>query len=178
MALRYFNAAGADPDGEIGECNVPETRAIPILLHAAAGGANDFTIFGDDYPTPDGTCVRDYVHVVDLAEAHVAALSALVGGAESASLNLGTGRGWSVRELVNSVRRVTNSDVSVRIGPRRRGDPPILIADSTRASQELGWRPRHRDLGTIVADAWAWQQIRARRKRIVAQVQSPYQAQP
>ena len=107
MALRYFNAAGADPDGEIGECHVPETHAIPLLLNAAAGAEENFVIFGDDYPTPDGTCVRDYVHVADLADAHVMAVRALLDGAKSAIFNIGTGRGWSVRELVETVRKVT-----------------------------------------------------------------------
>ena len=155
-ALRYFNAAGADPDGEIGECHVPETHAIPLLLDAAAGAAHGFTIFGDDYPTPDGTCVRDYVHVTDLAAAHVAALRALTDGAASAALNLGTGRGWSVREVVDSMRRITNRDLTVHVGPRRPGDPPVLVADAARARQKLGWRPQHSDLETLVTHAWAW----------------------
>jgi len=158
MALRYFNAAGADAEGEIGECHVPETHAIPLLLDAAAGATTGFTIFGDDYPTTDGTCVRDYIHVSDLAEAHVAALRALVDGAESAAFNLGTGRGWSVQELVDRTRRITNRDVTVHVGPRRSGDPPILVADAARARRLLGWRPRYPDLATQVAHAWAWRQ--------------------
>jgi len=162
MALRYFNAAGADPDGEIGECHVPETHAIPLLLDAAAGVNDGFTIFGDDYPTPDGTCVRDYIHVTDLAAAHVAALRALTSGAASAALNLGTGRGWSVRELIDSMRRITNRDVTVHVGPRRPGDPPVLVADATRAHQKLGWQPQHSDLETVVSDAWAWRQGRGK----------------
>ncbi len=158
IALRYFNAAGADPEGEIGECHVPETHAIPLLLDAAAGESEGFTIFGDDYPTADGTCVRDYVHVTDLADAHVAALRALLDGAESSTLNLGSGRGWSVRELVDTVRKVTNREIAVPIGPRRPGDPPVLIADAARARDRLGWRPRHSELATQVAHAWAWRQ--------------------
>src|SRR5579862_9586875 len=134
IALRYFNAAGADPDGEIGECHVPETHAIPLLLEVAAGGQG-FTIFGDDYPTADGTCVRDYVHVTDLADAHVRALRALLDGADSMALNLGTGRGWSVRELVATVREVTSRDFTVQLGPRRPGDPPTLVAEATRARE-------------------------------------------
>lgn len=156
MALRYFNAAGADPDGEIGECHVPETHAIPLLLDAAAGASESFTIFGDDYPTADGTCVRDYVHVSDLADAHVKALQALLQGTDSTALNLGTGRGWSVRELVASARQVTNRELPVHFGPRRPGDPPVLIADPARARELLGWRPRYADLVTQLAHAWAW----------------------
>jgi UDP-arabinose 4-epimerase len=159
VALRYFNAAGADPGGEIGECHVPETHAIPLLLDAAAGEGR-FTIFGDDYPTADGTCVRDYIHVSDLADAHVAALRLLLDGGESTAFNLGTGRGWSVRELVDSVRKVTNSKLAVSIGPRRPGDPPILVAYAAHASERLGWRPRYADPETQVAHAWAWRQGR------------------
>jgi len=157
IALRYFNAAGADPDGAIGECHVPETHAIPLLLEAAAGGRG-FTIFGDDYPTADGTCVRDYIHVSDLADAHVRALRALLDGADNSALNLGTGRGWSVRELVAAVREVTGRDVPVQSGPRRPGDPPALIADPTLARAKLGWRPVYGELATQVSHAWAWRQ--------------------
>jgi UDP-glucose-4-epimerase GalE len=157
VALRYFNAAGADPDGAIGECHVPETHAIPLLLEAAEGGRG-FTIFGDDYPTGDGTCVRDYVHVSDLADAHVRALRALVDGADSMALNLGTGRGWSVSELVATVREVTGRDFPVQLGPRRAGDPPALVADPARARAKLGWRPQYFELATQVAHAWAWRQ--------------------
>lgn len=158
MALRYFNAAGADPDGDIGECHLPETHAIPLILDAVGGSGNGFTIFGDDYPTADGTCIRDYVHVSDLADAHVAALRALLEGSDSAALNLGTGRGWSVREVVDRVRRVTNRELKVSVGPRRPGDPPALVADASRAQRQLGWRPKHSDLETMVAHAWAWRQ--------------------
>ena len=158
IALRYFNAAGADPEGEIGECHLPETHAIPLLLDVAAEENKSFTIFGNDYPTVDGTCVRDYIHVTDLADAHVRAVRALIDGAESTALNLGTGRGWSVRELVNSVRDVTGCDVAVKVGARRPGDPPVLIADAARAHHQLGWRPLHSDLITQVKHAWAWRQ--------------------
>jgi UDP-arabinose 4-epimerase len=157
IALRYFNAAGADPDGEIGECHVPETHAIPLLLEAAEEGRS-FTIFGDDYATADGTCVRDYVHVSDLADAHVRALRALLDGAGTMALNLGTGRGWSVRELVATVREVTGRDFPVRSGPRRPSDPPALVADPARARKKLGWLPLHSELSTQVAHAWAWRQ--------------------
>jgi UDP-arabinose 4-epimerase len=158
IALRYFNAAGADPDGEIGECHVPETHVIPLLLDAAAGEAESFVIFGDDYPTPDGTCVRDYIHVTDLADAHVKALGAMLEGAENTALNLGTGRGWSVRELVASVREVTGRNFAVQSGGRRPGDPPVLIADASRARHRLGWRPLYPDLTDQVRHAWAWRQ--------------------
>jgi UDP-arabinose 4-epimerase len=158
IALRYFNAAGADPDGEIGECHVPETHAIPLLLDAAVGEGKGFTIFGDDYPTPDGTCVRDYIHVSDLADAHVQALNALLNSAESTALNLGTGRGWSVRELVAAVGKITGRDFPVQNGARRPGDPAVLIADPSRAHHELGWQPRYVDLATQVRHAWTWRQ--------------------
>jgi len=158
IALRYFNAAGADPDCEIGECHVPETHVIPLLLDAAAGESTDFTIYGDDYPTADGTCVRDYIHVTDLADAHVDAVRALLDGAQSTALNLGTGRGWSIRELIASVREVTGCGFSVRVGARRPGDPPALIADASRARHQLGWQPRYSDLTTQVMHAWTWRQ--------------------
>jgi UDP-arabinose 4-epimerase len=158
MALRYFNAAGADPEGDIGECHIPETHAIPLVLEAAAGESKTFTIFGDDYPTADGTCVRDYVHVTDLADAHVKAVGALLDGAESTALNLGTGRGWSVRELVDSVRDVTGRNISVLMGARRPGDPPVLIADASRARHQLGWWPKYPDLSSQVMHAWSWRQ--------------------
>ena len=158
MALRYFKAAGADPQSETGECHVPETHAIPLLLEAAAGESKGFTIFGDDYPTADGTCVRDYIHVADLADAHVAAVRALLDGADSAALNLGTGRGWSVRELVAGVRDVTGCDVPVLVGARRSGDPPVLIANASRARHQLAWQPRYTDLKSQIMHAWAWRQ--------------------
>jgi UDP-glucose-4-epimerase GalE len=160
IALRYFNAAGADPDGEIGECHVPETHVVPLLLDAAAGASTAFTIYGDDYPTADGTCVRDYIHVSDLADAHVKAARALLDGAESTALNLGTGRGWSVRELITTVREVTGCDIPTLVGARRPGDPPALIADACRARHELQWRPRYPDIATQVMHAWAWRQGR------------------
>ena len=159
IALRYFNAAGADPDGDIGECHVPETHAIPLLLDVAAGERPHFTIFGDDYPTADGTCIRDYIHVSDLADAHVAALRALLGrNVANTACNLGTGRGWSVRELVDAVGDLAKRPLPVRIGPRRTGDPPCLVADATRAREQLGWRPRFGDIATQIAHAWAWRQ--------------------
>ncbi len=158
MALRYFNAAGADPDGEIGECHVQETHALPRLLDVAAGESDAFTINGDDYATPDGTCIRDFIHVTDLTDGHVRAVSALLTGTESAALNVGTGRGWSVRELVASVREVTGRSIPVHIGPRRPGDPPVLVADPALAKPRLGWSPRFAEIDIQVAHAWAWRQ--------------------
>jgi len=162
IALRYFNAAGADPEGDLGECHVPETHAIPLLLEAAAGERKRFVIFGDDYPTADGTCVRDFIHVTDLADAHVKAVRALLDGADSAALNLGTGRGWSVRELVATVREVTGRKFPVQVGARRPGDPPILVADPSRARHQLGSRPRYADLAPKVTHAWLWRQGKGR----------------
>jgi len=157
-ALRYFNAAGADPDGEIGEAHDPETHLIPLALDAVAGIGPPLTVFGEDYATADGTCVRDYIHVADLADAHVAALRALLGGAPSKAYNLGTGNGFSVRQVLDAVAKVTGRAVPHQVGPRRPGDPPELVADPSLANRELGWRPRLSDLDTIVATAWAWHQ--------------------
>ena len=155
-ALRYFNACGADPDGDLGECHEPETHLIPVALEAAAGVREALHLFGTDYPTPDGTCVRDYVHVSDLAEAHVLAVDALIGGRQIGARNLGTGRGQSNREVIAAVEQVTGRPVPVREAPRRPGDPPTLVADATRFAEEFAWRPRHSELETIVTSAWAW----------------------
>jgi UDP-arabinose 4-epimerase len=158
IALRYFNAAGADPDGEIGEIHVPETHVVPLVLDAAAGQGGVFTIFGSDYPTADGTCVRDYIHVTDLADAHVRAVQSLLHGGESEAVNVGTGRGWSVLEVIERARRVTGRLVPTCRGPRRPGDPPVLVSDPTRARERLGWSPRYPDLGQQISHAWAWRQ--------------------
>jgi len=155
--LRYFNAAGADPDGEIGEDHSPEIHLIPRAIEAASGGP-PLQVFGDDYPTPDGTCVRDYVHVMDLAEAHVRAVDALSGSAESAIYNVGTGRGWSVREVIETVSRVAGRPVVWVPAPRRPGDPAALYASSAKLQRELGWEPRYPDLETIVRHALQWHQ--------------------
>ena len=157
VALRYFNAAGADPDGEIGELHDPETHAIPCALLAAAGHAA-FAINGVDYATPDGTCIRDYVHVSDLAEAHVQALDHLDAGGSTDAFNLGNGRGASVRDVVGAVEQVTGRTVEARERPRRPGDPPELIAAAGRANTVLGWTPRFSELRTQVEHAWKWQQ--------------------
>jgi UDP-glucose 4-epimerase len=156
-ALRYFNAAGADPSGEIGEDHDPESHLIPIVLQVALGQRDKITVFGDDYPTPDGTCIRDYIHVCDLADAHLRALDRLEPG-KGICLNLGTGRGTSVREIIEACRKVTGHAIPEVMGKRRAGDPPELIADARRAKAELGWTPKYQDVESIVKTAWNWHQ--------------------
>jgi UDP-glucose-4-epimerase GalE len=155
VALRYFNACGADPDGELGEDHAPEIHLIPRAIDAALGGP-PLKLFGEDYPTPDGTCLRDYIHVADLADAHLRALDALRGGAVSAFYNVGTGRPWSVREVIDTVSRVVGQPVRWEPAPRRAGDPAALYASSRRVRDGLGWAPRYTDLETIVRHAWRW----------------------
>jgi UDP-glucose-4-epimerase GalE len=156
MSLRYFNAAGADESGEIGELHDPETHLIPAALKAITGERGELELFGSDYSTPDGTCIRDYVHVNDLAEAHVSALKQLEAGKNSAALNLGTGAGCSVKEVVAMIEEVTGSKVPRRVGPRRPGDPPMLVADPARAEAALQWEAK-RTLREIVQTAWQWE---------------------
>ena len=156
-ALRYFNAAGADPEGEIGEDHMPETHLIPLVLRAALGSAPPVQLFGTDYPTRDGSAIRDYIHVTDLADAHVRALRHLTDGGDSLTLNLGTGGGASVREVVAAVERVAGRPVPQRETARRPGDPPELVADPALARRRLGWQPRYSDLDTIVRTALAWE---------------------
>ncbi len=155
IALRYFNAAGADPAGELGEDHAPEIHLIPRAIDAARGGQS-LEVFGLDYPTPDGTCLRDYVHVMDLAAAHVLAAGALAAGRPSAVYNVGSGRPWSVRDVIDTVSRVVGAPVPWRAAPRRAGDPSALVASSARVQAELGWRPELSDLETIVTHAAAW----------------------
>ncbi len=155
-ALRYFNAAGADAESEIGERHDPETHLIPLAIQAAMRKGPPLSIFGTDYPTPDGTAIRDYIHVTDLAEAHVLALRDLLAGGDSMALNLGTGAGHSVRQVVETVEAVAGKEVPVRLAPRRVGDPPELVADPSRAFERLGWRARHSGLENIVETAWRW----------------------
>lgn len=155
--LRYFNAAGADPDGALGECHEPETHLVPLVLQVASGRRREIAIFGDDYDTPDGTCIRDYIHVEDLCDAHLRALRRLADGADGQAFNLGNGQGFSVREVIEAARRVTGHPIPAAIHPRRAGDPPRLVADATRAREVLGWTPRHADLDTIIGHAWAWE---------------------
>lgn len=158
ISLRYFNAAGGDPDGEIGEDHDPETHLIPLLLDAASGRGPHVTIFGTDYETADGTCIRDYVHVADLADAHAKALKALDEGASSNAYNLGSGQGYSVREVVAAVERIVGVRVPVKFGARRPGDPAVLISDISKALQSLRWRPRFTNLDEITRTAWFWRQ--------------------
>ncbi len=163
VALRYFNACGDDPDGEIGEVHDPETHLIPIVLQAALGKREYIEVFGTDYPTEDGTAVRDYIHVSDLADAHVRALDYLVAGGESTKLNLGTGNGISVQQVVDSARRVTGREIPVKYGPRRAGDPPALYADPSKAKEALGWEAQWTDIDKIIESAWNWEQVRIKR---------------
>lgn len=155
--LRYFNAAGADPQGRLGECHEPETHLIPLVLQVASGRRPTLSLFGDEHDTPDGTCIRDYVHVADLAEAHLLALSRLVAGARGGQYNLGNGTGFSVREIVAAAARVTGRPIPVQVMPAREGDPARLVADAHLAFDQLGWRPRHPAIETILEDAWNWE---------------------
>jgi UDP-glucose-4-epimerase GalE len=163
VVLRYFNAAGADPDGDLGADHDPETRLIPLVIEAALGRRTEVEVYGTDYPTPDGTAIRDYVHVSDLAEAHVRALHHLLDGGSSVALNLGTGHGHSVREVIHTVERVSGMTVPVQEVARRPGDPPVLTGDPRRAEEVLGWQPRYPDLSNIVRTAWHWHGRRIRR---------------
>lgn len=155
-ALRYFNAAGAHISGKIGEDHNPETHLIPIILQAALGQRDSITIFGDDYNTEDGTCVRDYIHVTDLADAHILALDKMRADGKSNIYNLGNGNGFSVKEVVDITRKVTGVDIKAELGERRPGDPAILVASSEKAKKELNWKPKYNDLGTIIETAWKW----------------------
>jgi UDP-glucose 4-epimerase len=158
VIFRYFNVAGADPEGEIGEHHRPETHLIPLMLDAIDGKRDALTLHGTDYDTPDGTCIRDYVHVCDLVAAHLEGVQWLMSGKESRVFNLGTGRGFSVREVIDHARSVTNRPVPIVEGPRRAGDATKLVSGSTRAAQELGWQPVRSTLDTMIADAWRWHQ--------------------
>ena len=155
VILRYFNAAGADSEGRIGEWHTPESHVIPLAIEAAKGTKSNFKIFGSDYPTRDGTCIRDFVHVSDLAEAHSGGIEHLIGGGESVALNLGTGHGTSVKEIVEAIELVSMKRLPVEYSPRREGDPPELVADNSLAKIKLGWEPRH-TLTSIVNSAWKW----------------------
>ncbi len=158
VALRYFNAAGAHPDGSLGERHEPETHLIPLVLQVASGRRPHIARYGAQHATPDGSCIRDYVHVQDLCEAHLLALRRLEAGGDSAVFNLGNGQGHSVNEVIEAARRVTGHPIPLRDDPPRAGDPPVLVADASRARAELGWTPRIPDLDTIIAHAWQWEQ--------------------
>ena len=156
VALRYFNAAGAHPSGSIGEAHTPETHLIPIILQVAQGKRDKLSLFGADYPTRDGTCVRDYIHVTDLAQAHILALDYLLAGGENNVFNLGNGVGFTNKEVVEVARSVTGHPIPAEVAPRRAGDPAQLVASSDKAKSVLGWKPQYDDLETIVATAWSW----------------------
>lgn len=158
VVLRYFNVAGADEAAEIGEQHRPETHLVPLILDAAAGARDQITVFGADYPTPDGTCIRDYVHVEDLIDAHVLGLRRLLDGGADLAVNLGIGHGFSVREVIDRARAVTGLDIPEALGPRRPGDPARLVCDGRKAGAELDWRPRRSTLERMIADAWRWRQ--------------------
>jgi UDP-glucose 4-epimerase len=159
--LRYFNAAGADLDGELGEEHDPETHLIPRVLMTALGRFQEVQIFGTDYPTPDGTCIRDYVHVADLATAHVLALEWLLQGKPSDNFNLGTGQGYTVMEVVEKARQISKRSIVKKASPRRPGDPPVLLASNEKATEALGWRPQIESLPDIIASAWEWHRKRS-----------------
>jgi len=156
VALRYFNAAGAHASGKIGEDHDPETHLVPLILQAALGQRDSIKIFGDDYDTPDGTCIRDYIHVSDLADAHLRAVEYLLGGGDSDVFNLGSGQGFSVKEMIEAVREVTGRDFPVQVTPRRAGDPAVLVASSDKARSVLGWKPSRDNLQDIIGSAWGW----------------------
>lgn len=156
ISLRYFNAGGADPDGEVGESHDPETHLIPLVLDAAIGRRPFITVYGGDYPTVDGTCIRDYIHVSDLAMAHVHALQALESGSESRAYNLGNGQGFSVCEIIEMAEKITGKTITLQWGDRRTGDPPILVGDSSRIRDELGWKPKFERIESIIETAWVW----------------------
>jgi len=163
VCLRYFNAAGAAPDAHLGERHDPETHLIPLVLQAAAGRRSHITVFGQDYDTPDGTCIRDYVHVSDLCQAHLLALRKLWSGAESGEFNLGNGHGFSVREVIEAARQVTGKEIPVVFSERRPGDPARLVAESTRAKEWLGWSPQYSELEKIIEHAWRWERSQSGR---------------
>ena len=156
MSLRYFNAAGADPDGETGEDHTPETHLIPLILDVSRGRRDELQVFGNDYDTDDGTCVRDYIHVTDLVDAHVLALEKLLDGSPSDAVNLGTGEGYSVLQVIEKAAAITAKKIPFSIVGRRPGDPAVLVASNTKADKTLGWKPRHSDLQTIIETAWNW----------------------
>ena len=159
--LRYFNAAGADAEAAVGERHQPETHLIPLVLQVATGERESISIFGDDYPTPDGSCLRDYIHVSDLTQAHLLALESLLGGGGNSTYNLGNSTGYSVRQIIDTARQITGHPIPAITAKRREGDPAILVADSSRIRAELGWQPRYENIGDIIRSAWVWHQREA-----------------
>ena len=157
VCLRYFNAAGAHPDGLLGERHDPETHLIPLILQAASGRREAISVFGRDYPTADGTCIRDYIHIMDLCQAHLLALVQLVQGGVSAAYNLGNGHGFSVQQIIDAAQQVTQRPIKIIDAPRREGDPAVLVADSTLARKKLYWIPSYADIDTIIQHAWNWE---------------------
>jgi UDP-glucose 4-epimerase len=161
VCLRYFNAAGADPEGELGERHEPETHLIPLVLQVASGRRDSISVFGTDYSTADGTCIRDYIHIVDLCQAHSLALGHLSKGGRSLKLNLGNGMGYSVKEVIDTAMKITGREIQVSYADRRPGDPAVLVADASQAKEVLGWKPKHAELSEIIRHAWAWEQMQA-----------------
>lgn len=172
VCFRYFNAAGADPDGRLGEDHTPETHLIPLVLQTALGHRESISIFGTDYLTPDGTCVRDYIHVMDLAQAHILGLQHLLGGKKSDVFNLGNGNGFSVRDVIETAKRVTEQSINVIEAERRLGDPPILVGSYEKAKAMLGWQPQFTELKDILIHAWKWHQKRHGYKPVIAEAQT------
>ncbi|MDZ7910069.1 MAG: UDP-glucose 4-epimerase GalE [Gemmobacter sp.] len=166
VCLRYFNAAGADPEGQLGERHEPETHLIPLVLQAASGRRSHISVFGQDYDTPDGTCIRDYVHINDLCQAHWRAVQSLVTGGPSQAYNLGNSSGFSVQEVIDTARRVTGKEIAVQYAARRAGDPARLVADSSRAMSVLGWKPQFAALETLIQHAWQWEQRPSNPQRV------------
>ena len=167
VCLRYFNAAGADPSCALGERHDPETHLIPLVLQVASGRRPHIDVYGRDYPTPDGTCVRDYIHVEDLCQAHLLALRSLAAGAPSSAYNLGNGDGFSVQSVIEAAQRVTGRPIRIADAPRRAGDPARLVADASRARTELDWKPRYADLDSIIAHAWRWETRQSREPEVI-----------
>ena len=160
VIFRYFNAAGADPDGTIGEDHNPETHLIPLILQTALGKRDAITVYGTDYPTDDGTCIRDYIHVSDLADAHVLGLQYLLKGSQSEIFNLGNGNGFSVKEVIDAAKQITGKPINVVFGDRRAGDPPALVGSATKAQSILNWEPQYADINLILQHSWQWHQKR------------------
>lgn len=168
ISLRYFNACGADPLLRTGECHDPESHLIPIILQVASRRRKAIYIYGDDYQTPDGTCVRDYIHIMDLCDAHRLALQALLANGETAAYNLGNGQGFSVKQVIDTAKQVTQCDIPFEISQRRAGDPAVLVADATAAIEQLNWQPKYSDLNDIIQHAWAWEQKWHQKKHTAA----------